>query len=258
MGMIFAIPVSIVEGLIVTRWWNSAGQQDYIPWGPSRAMTIGWSIGGAFFMAFLVYGWFENTLKYMIIRAHLHHPIFYHAAGLPLLGLAVGLGFATTENIGFMLLYGFVASVCRGPLNVFFMGVMGLIIGTILARHEWHRGGNVDYNNPAAAQAAQAPRNDARYGARHNDGFGLYLKAIILPFILTGLFHLPYMVIFNRHRLYTYWSLWFLASLGVLIISFIVYFTMSRSLKGLDVVPMTSPEAHNVYAREGNREGVRA
>jgi RsiW-degrading membrane proteinase PrsW (M82 family) len=217
-GMLLAVPVVVIEGLCVTKWWNSAGQRDYIPWGPSRAMSLGWSIGAGFFLAFLVYGWLENTLKYIIIRGHYNRAIYYTPFGLPMIGMATGLGFATTENIAFILYYGFEAALIRGVISVFFMALMGLMIGTILSRHKY-------FQNDG--QAGQAPRKA---------GVGAYLKAILLPFILTGLFELPFTVIFMRHKTLTNWGYWFLGSLGVLIVSYIIYLILSRPLRRATVV----------------------
>jgi RsiW-degrading membrane proteinase PrsW (M82 family) len=215
MGLLLAVPVAVVEGACVTKWWNSAGQPDYIPWGPSRAMSLGWSIGAAFFISFLVYGWFENTLKYIIVRAHYNRAIFYTPYGLPLIGMAAALGFATVENLVFILLYGFVGAIIRGVIVVPFQAVIGLIIGTLIARHKY----------------IQADGQPAR-----NAGFGLYLKTILLPFVLTGLFELPFMVILMRHKLYTNWAYWLLGSLGVLIVSYIIYLILSRPLRRATVV----------------------
>jgi RsiW-degrading membrane proteinase PrsW (M82 family) len=214
MGLLLAVPVAIVEGVCVTKWWNSAGQEDYINWGPSRAMSIRWSIGAGFFISFLVYAWFENTLKYIIVRSQYHRAIYYTPYGLPLIGMATALGFATVENLVFILLYGFVGAIIRGVIAVPFQAVIGLIMGTMLARHKYIQ----------------------TDGQHRNEGFGLYLKSIILPFILTGLFELPFMVILMRHKLYTNWAYWLLGSLGVLIVSYIIYLILSRPLRRATVV----------------------
>jgi RsiW-degrading membrane proteinase PrsW (M82 family) len=213
LGLLFAIPVAVVEGVVVTKWWNAAGQPDYINWGPSRGMSLRWSIGAGFFVAFLIYGLFENTLKYIATRAYYNRAIFYTPFGLPLIGMAVALGFATVENLVFILLYGFVGAIIRGVIAVPFQAVIGLIIGTMLARHKWLT------NQPDGVATQGKP------------GFGVYLKTILLTFILMGLFELPFMVILMRHKLYTYWAFWLLGSLPVLLASYIIYLVLSRPLR---------------------------
>jgi RsiW-degrading membrane proteinase PrsW (M82 family) len=220
LGVLFALPVCVLEGIIVQRWWYGGGQIGYTN-GNSSPMRIGWAIAAGCFLSFLLYGWFQNTLHYLIIRAHYNRAIFYTPYGLPLIGLSAGLGFAFAEYVLYILLYGFTNACVRGLISFPFFATMGLIMGTIIARHKYLQPEGQPLSRP---------------------GFGLYLKAIILPFILTGMFELPFVVIFMAHRFYGYWSFWFLGSLGVLLISLIIYWGLSRPLTRSTVF---APKAQN-------------
>jgi RsiW-degrading membrane proteinase PrsW (M82 family) len=241
MGLLFCVPVCIVEGLCEIEWWNAAGQGYIHHYG--TPLSRGWAVGAGFFIAFLVYGFFENTLKYLAIRPHMYRDIYYYPMGLSLLGMAVGLGFATTECIFYQLMYGFEGAICRGVIRVPFMGVMGAIIGSLMARHRWIE------DQPGAqggAGTGHAVSGGYTYNKKSSDAGAKYAAAIMTTFWLTGFFDLPFVVILMLQGLFTYWSFWFLGSLLMLIIAFVVWGSLSRQLMSLGPIPATmNPAARN-------------
>jgi RsiW-degrading membrane proteinase PrsW (M82 family) len=224
MGVLLTIPIAVIEGIIVTVW-TAAGGQSNVGEDNARPMKIGWAIGTALFLSFLVAAFCEETLKYLLVRAQYHRPIYYTPYGMALLGMAGALGFATIENLMYVLLYGFVTAIVRAVVSVPFHATTGLIIGTMLARHKYLH---------ANGQNGQ------------HEHFRLYLEVIWLPILLHGLFNFPLLVIAMTHKQDTPWAVFQLFSLAVLIIAIIIFYVLSRPLKHVTIVAGTTGPAGTI------------
>ncbi len=120
LGVVLAVPTVIVEGVIKGKE-AEAGSGTMLP-------------GAAAFMAFVVAGFVEELAKFSVVRATMYRSPYFVE---PLQGLiyssAVALGFASIENVGYMVAGGPVVIVPRAILatlgHVFFSSAWGYALG---------------------------------------------------------------------------------------------------------------------------------
>lgn len=117
LGVAVAVPVVVVEGML-----GGAAIRPHMP------------LGEAVFLAFVVAGLVEELGKFLVVRLSLLDSPYFDE---PLRGLiyasAVGLGFASIENLGYMLNHGAAVILPRALLStlahVFFAGMWGYGLG---------------------------------------------------------------------------------------------------------------------------------
>lgn len=120
LGVAIAVPVVVVEHILQGA--------------DSAAITSRMSLGEAAFLAFVVAGLVEEFGKFLVIRLSLYDSPYFDE---PLRGLvyaaAVALGFASIENVHYMLQFGPAVLLPRALLStlahVFFAGLWGYGLG---------------------------------------------------------------------------------------------------------------------------------
>jgi RsiW-degrading membrane proteinase PrsW (M82 family) len=235
LGVIGAIPIAIIEAIIVAAWVAAGGVDTNADDGQGdstnhKGTDPATAIGAALFMAFLVAGLCEETLKYVLVRRMYNRPIYSLPRGLVIVGLAGALGFATIENIAYVLSFGWLTALIRAVVSVPLHSLTGLIIGTKLARHKFF---------PQPGQ----PTIDQH--------FKLYVSIIWLPILLHGLFNFPIMAVSfaNPENKNWYW-----VQICPVIVVIVAYFLYRRFSK--ELAPAAEPaENEQLQAAGGGRGG---
>lgn len=127
-GMIVAIPVAIVEALLL--FLASPGS-----FGPGA--TAPPSIGTIAFVSFVVAGVTEELGKFLVVRHTVYHSPYFDE---PMDGLvyssAAALGFASLENVGYLLAFGWQAILVRGPFSTLAHVLFSVMWGYPLAQRK--------------------------------------------------------------------------------------------------------------------------
>jgi len=124
-GVLVAFPVSGLESLMILL--VEPGAMDFIQSGSV-------SFGTAAYVSFVVAGVTEELGKYLVVKKTVYGSPYFDE---PMDGLvyssAAALGFASIENVGYMLTYGWEAILLRGPVStlahVLFSAMWGYPLG---------------------------------------------------------------------------------------------------------------------------------
>jgi RsiW-degrading membrane proteinase PrsW (M82 family) len=133
-GVAVAVPVVLVEQAVA---------------GPSERPVsgVGMEAGAAAFTAFVVAGLVEEVGKFTVVRATMYRSSYFDE---PLRGIiyssAAALGFASIENVGYMVEYGAGVIILRAVLStlghVFFSAAWGYGLGAARRREDTRVGGS--------------------------------------------------------------------------------------------------------------------
>ena len=114
-GAIATIPVSIIEtGLVLPYLF--AHLQDLQSYAISGFNNM--SLAQMAYMSFIVAGFTEELFKFLVVRTTIYKSPYYDE---PIDGLvyssAAALGFASLENVGYLLSYGWQTALIRAPIT---------------------------------------------------------------------------------------------------------------------------------------------
>jgi len=124
-GAAVAVPVAAVESLLVYL---------FDPQALEPLADVRLPIGTAAYMSFIVAGITEELGKYLVVRRTVYRSLYFDE---PMDGLvyasASALGFASLENVGYLMVYGWEAILLRGPFStlahVLFSAMWGYPLG---------------------------------------------------------------------------------------------------------------------------------
>jgi len=114
-GAIATIPVSIIETILVFPYLFAHLQdlQSYAIFGFNNM-----SFAQTAYMSFIVAGFTEELAKFLVVRTTIYKSPYYDE---PIDGLvyssAEALGFASLENVGYLLSYGWQTALIRAPIT---------------------------------------------------------------------------------------------------------------------------------------------
>jgi len=114
-GAIATIPVSIIETVLVLPYLfaHIHDLQNYAISGFNNM-----SLAQTAYMSFIVAGFTEELSKFLVVRATIYKSPYYDE---PIDGLvyssAAALGFASLENVGYLLSYGWQTALIRAPIT---------------------------------------------------------------------------------------------------------------------------------------------
>jgi RsiW-degrading membrane proteinase PrsW (M82 family) len=128
LGMAIALPIAVIEGLLYPS-----------PGGVSGLSNL--SIGTAAYVAFVVAGVTEETGKFLVVKQTMFKSRFFDE---PVDGIvysaAVALGFASLENVGYLLGSGWQTILLRGFFSVIAHVLFSAVWGYPLAISKVHHG----------------------------------------------------------------------------------------------------------------------
>jgi RsiW-degrading membrane proteinase PrsW (M82 family)/DNA-directed RNA polymerase subunit RPC12/RpoP len=125
-GMFLVIPIAIIEFLLILGSLGSGGL--------SQLENANLSIGNIAYESFIVAGLTEELGKFLIVRLFIYKsPYFDDSTDGIIYASAVALGFATLENVGYTLTYGWEIILIRGPISTFAHVLFSVIWGYPLA-----------------------------------------------------------------------------------------------------------------------------
>lgn len=125
-GMVLVIPIAIIEFLLIL---GSLGSQ-----GLSQIGNANLSLGNIAYESFIVAGVTEELGKFLVVRLFIYKsPYFDDSTDGIIYASAVALGFATLENIGYTLTYGWQVILVRGPISTFSHVLFSAVWGYPLA-----------------------------------------------------------------------------------------------------------------------------
>ncbi|HEX9896153.1 MAG TPA: PrsW family glutamic-type intramembrane protease [Dehalococcoidales bacterium] len=111
-GMFLIIPIAVVEFLLIL---GGPGIESITQIGQGTV-----SISNIAYTAFIVAGMSEELGKFLVVRWSIYKsPYFDDSTDGIIYGSAVALGFATLENVGYTLSYGWQIILARGPISTF-------------------------------------------------------------------------------------------------------------------------------------------
>ena len=114
-GAIATIPVSIIETVLVLPYLF-AHLQDLQSYAISGFNNM--SLAQTAYMSFIVAGFTEELSKFLVVRTTIYKSPYYDE---PIDGLvyssAAALGFASLENVGYLLSYGWQTALIRAPIT---------------------------------------------------------------------------------------------------------------------------------------------
>jgi RsiW-degrading membrane proteinase PrsW (M82 family) len=209
LGVAGAIPIAFLEAGLVYAWTEAGGVDATTEPNKNQHLSAGKAIGVALFMAFLVAGFCEESLKYVLVRRMYNRPIYTQPRGLVIVGLAGALGFATIENIGYVLSYGIVSAVVRAVVSVPLHALTGLIMGTKLAKHKY-------FPSPG-----QIPLDNH---------LKLYASIVWLPILIHGCFNFPIMALAFANPKDDRWQIVQICPVIVVLIALACYIKFNREL----------------------------
>lgn len=125
-GMAIVIPIAFIEFLLILGGlgYDSLLQLDEVPL----------SIGSIAYEAFIVAGMTEELGKFLVVRFLIYRsPYFDDSTDGIIYSSASALGFATLENVGYTLSYGWQVILARGPISTFAHVLFSVIWGYPLA-----------------------------------------------------------------------------------------------------------------------------
>lgn len=120
-GVVIAIPVGLIEFILYPN-----------PIGSTSGQPI--NISTAAYISFIVAGLTEEIGKYAIVRYTIYKsPYFDEPMDGIIYASAAALGFASLENVGYLLSYGWEVILVRGPFStlahVLFSAIWGYLLG---------------------------------------------------------------------------------------------------------------------------------
>ena len=131
-GAIATIPVSIIETVLVLPYLF-AHLQDLQSYAISGFNNM--SVAQTAYMSFIVAGSTEELCKFLVVRATIYKSPYYDE---PIDGLvyssAAALGFASLENVGYLLSYGWQTALIRAPITTLAHVTFSALWGYPLAR----------------------------------------------------------------------------------------------------------------------------
>jgi len=114
-GMVATIPVSIIETALILPFIfaHIHDLQNYVTYGFNNM-----SFAQTAYMSFVVAGFTEELSKFLVVRLSIYKSPYYDE---PIDGLvyssAAALGFASLENAGYLISYGWQTALIRAPLT---------------------------------------------------------------------------------------------------------------------------------------------
>jgi RsiW-degrading membrane proteinase PrsW (M82 family) len=135
-GMVAVIPIAFAELLLVL---GGGGLEGLTQLGQATL-----SLQGIAYEAFIVAGVTEELGKFLVVRLSIYKSLYFDEATDGLIySAAAALGFATLENIGYALSFGWGVMLLRGPISTFahvlFSVVWGYPLGLRKVRYSRSR-----------------------------------------------------------------------------------------------------------------------
>jgi RsiW-degrading membrane proteinase PrsW (M82 family)/RNA polymerase subunit RPABC4/transcription elongation factor Spt4 len=128
-GMVLVIPIGVIEFLL-TVGGLGFDSLDQIVQTPVSLSDIA-------YMSFVVAGMTEELGKFLVVRWSIYKsPYFDDSTDGIIYGSAVALGFATLENVGYALSYGWEVMLLRGPISTLSHVLFSVIWSYPLALHK--------------------------------------------------------------------------------------------------------------------------
>eukprot|EP00301_Raphidiophrys_heterophryoidea_P009920 c14935_g1_i1.p1 GENE.c14935_g1_i1~~c14935_g1_i1.p1 ORF type:complete len:323 (-),score=77.61 c14935_g1_i1:168-1136(-) len=136
-GALGSFPVLAIQILSVayfTGAWDLLGES---PPDSNEHPTVGRALAFSIFQAFIVTALTEESLKYLVVTQFPGHALANRPYGIVVLCVAGGLGFATLENLGYVLFddsgVSYFVAVMRGFLDIALHSITAVLIGVRVA-----------------------------------------------------------------------------------------------------------------------------
>jgi len=132
-GMVVAVPVALLEFVLV--FLVDPGAIDAIQDGPLSLAT-------AAYVSFVAAGVTEELGKYIVVRRTVYHsPYFDEPMDGIVYASAAALGFASLENLGYLLAFGWETILVRGPVSTLAHVLFSVMWGYPLGLSKATKGG---------------------------------------------------------------------------------------------------------------------
>jgi RsiW-degrading membrane proteinase PrsW (M82 family)/RNA polymerase subunit RPABC4/transcription elongation factor Spt4 len=125
-GMAIVIPVALIE------WTLMMGR-------PAVPRIHDFTPGAAAYQAFIVAGLTEELAKFLIVRTTIYKSAYFDEATDGIVYAAAALGFASLENLGYAITYGWTVLPTRGAISVLAHLLFSVVWGYPLALYKLKR-----------------------------------------------------------------------------------------------------------------------